>query len=31
VGDVCHDSQPGVGDVTSDDKTINRFRRTYST
>ncbi|XP_020612458.1 uncharacterized protein LOC110050829 isoform X2 [Orbicella faveolata] len=31
VGDVCHNSQPGVNDVTSDDKTINRFRRNYST
>ena len=31
VGDVCHDSQPGVNDITGDDKTINRFRRTYST
>ena len=31
VGDVCHDSQPGVNDIRGDDKTINRFRRTYST
>ena len=31
VGDVCHNSQPTVNDVTGDDKTMNRFRRTYST
>ena len=31
VGDVCHNSQPSVNDVAGYDKTMNRFRRTYST
>ncbi|PFX28144.1 uncharacterized protein LOC111326649 [Stylophora pistillata] len=31
LGNICHSSQPGVSDVTSDKRGMKRDRRTYST